>query len=328
MKVNKQKTNIFKNFCAGIKYISKLDKSYIILNIIQLFLIPLQTYSFSFILLKTMRVLESDNPELIILVKEIVPIISVCLICAIINVIISEILQSKDEILVDLLINDLSLKTLEMDYEKLERKQAQDELEIAMRAMYLSNGFMGIITKGFNFLRNLILLIIGSGIILSVNFYLIFIVIILAILKLILNSKKNKNEKKIRDENVTLTRKNAYTNNISQNLGLGKDLRVYNMNEFINEERDSVISKLLKSIGKQYRMRTLYEFIIKVLEIIDLGCLYGFLIYEVLFNNMLISSFSFMISNVSTVIWSINNLTNVFGNIYYSSLNKEKKLLL
>ena len=320
MKDKKQKTNLIKNFWEGIKHITKYDKSYVFLKIINLIIVPFYTYAFSFILLKAMRVLESDNPDFSVLLSQLIPIIVVCLICSIITMIIYEVIYYKDEIIDNLLARELSLKTLEMDYEKLEQKQAQDELDKARRALNTNNGFMGIVTKGFRFLENLFHFIIGSGIILTVNIYLVLIIVLLSIFKLLLNTKQSKDDKEIRDQYTTLWRKNTYTNSISQNLGLGKDLRVYEMNKFINEERDTVNETLLGSIRKQRKRNLFYEFFIKVLEIIDLGCLYGFLIYEVLYNGMQISTFSFMISSVSIVIWSLSSLTKNFGSIYSSSL--------
>ena len=280
MKDKKQKTNLIKNFWEGIKHITKYDKSYVFLKIINLIIAPFYTYAFSFILLKAMRVLESDNPDFSVLLSQLIPIIVVCLICSIITMIIYEVIYYKDEIIDNLLARELSLKTLEMDYEKLEQKQAQDELDKARRALNANNGFMGIVTKGFRFLENLFHFIIGSGIILTVNIYLVLIIVLLSIFKLLLNTKQSKDDKEIRDQYTTLWRKNTYTNNISQNLGLGKDLRVYEMNKFINEERETVNETLLGSLRKQRKRNLFYEFFIKVLEIIDLGCLYGFLIYE------------------------------------------------
>ena len=225
MKDKKQKTNLIKNFWEGIKHITKYDKSYVFLKIINLIIAPFYTYAFSFILLKAMRVLESDNPDFSVLLSQLIPIIVVCLICSIITMIIYEVIYYKDEIIDNLLARELSLKTLEMDYEKLEQKQAQDELDKARRALNTNNGFMGIVTKGFRFLENLFHFIIGSGIILTVNIYLVLIIVLLSIFKLLLNTKQSKDDKEIRDQYTTLWRKNTYTNKISQNLGRGKDLR-------------------------------------------------------------------------------------------------------
>ena len=198
MKDKKQKTNLIKNFWEGIKHITKYDKSYVFLKIINLIIAPFYTYAFSFILLKAMRVLESDNPDFSVLLSQLIPIIVVCLICSIITMIIYEVIYYKDEIIDNLLARELSLKTLEMDYEKLEQKQAQDELDKARRALNTNNGFMGIVTKGFRFLENLFHFIIGSGIILTVNIYLVLIIVLLSIFKLLLNTKQSKDDKEIR----------------------------------------------------------------------------------------------------------------------------------
>lgn len=316
----KKKTHIVKNLFKSIKKIYKIDKGYIIIRLISLLILPFNSYLYSLILLQAIKVLESDNPSFSALFNSIWLIVLICTIFSIYQRITNNLLEMKIETIEYKLKRDFTLETLEMDYEKLEQTTAQEEYEKARQALNGYSGLMGMIIKGFSFLNALLTLLLGCAIIFSVNVYLVIIILVLSLIKLFLRKYGQRKAKEIRDERVIYNRKNNYVNNISLNLSLGKDLRIYNMDKFINEERKSVTGKILENFKKENAMDSIIGTIINFLGVIDRACLYGFLIYEVLYNNMLISTFSFMLSSVYTLINSLNNLNSNIGNLYNNSL--------
>lgn len=129
----------------------------------------------------------------------------------------------------------------------------------------------------------------------------------LAIIKFFLNKYARKKEQtEYRDKLPNINRRISYTDNISRNLSIGKDLRIYKMDKFINKERDRTYTNFF-GILKPYLIReTTVGSFINILEAIDLLAIYGFLIYAVLTKGMLIATFVYMLAAVREFAWSLD----------------------
>ena len=198
-------------------------------------------------------------------------------------------------------------KTLEMDYQLLERPETQDRIEKINRASGSWSGVQGLFERSTYSLSSFISFIVACGIVLSVNIWLIIIVVLLAIFKMFLENANQKKEKtEFQDKTPPIWRRISYVNSISNNFAIGKDLRIYKMNEFIEEERLKATNDFLEVLKKAKKRNLFYRNLVNVVAIIDNLCLYGFMIYEVIENGMSIADFSFMISAVSTLINSLH----------------------
>lgn len=322
-KPKKVKTNVVKNFLKSIKVVFKFDKAFILLNILSTILSSVSPYLYSMIILKTISVLEKENPTFTALFSTVWGVIALNLIFSIISKTINYALDPRRSKIRYCISLEMSLKTLDMEYEKLELPSAQEEYEKASRATGEWRGVCGVINRGFWLLESFITFLIGCGIILTVNPLLVFLVIFLAIIKLLLKRTSQRKAKAINDEQIPIWRKHTYVNNISRNLSIGKDLRIYNMDDFVNEEREAANNKLLKLIKKRTIVTSIYDALVRFLNALDEAFLYGFMVYEVLEKNMLISSFSFMISSVYQVISSLNLITTNYGYLYNCSLQAD-----
>lgn len=198
-------------------------------------------------------------------------------------------------------------KTLEMDYQLLERPETQDRIEKINRASGSWSGVQGLFERSTYSLSSFISFIVACGIVLSVNIWLIIIVVLLAVFKMFLENANQKKEKtEFQDKTPPIWRRISYVNSISNNFAIGKDLRIYKMNEFIEEERLKATNDFLEVLKKAKKRNLFYRNLVNVVAIIDNLCLYGFMIYEVIENGMSIADFSFMISAVSTLINSLH----------------------
>lgn len=145
----------------------------------------------------------------------------------------------------------MSLKSLEIDYEILERPETQDEIEKVRRASGEWSGALGMINYFFFILFDLFSFLIACAIALSVNPLLIIFLIVLSLLKMVFEKIDKKKEKKeFYDKTPSIWRKISYVNNIATNFSIGKDVRVYNMEEFIEEERQKSTGDFLKLLKK------------------------------------------------------------------------------
>lgn len=326
--MKKQKTSTIKNFFKAFKIIYKHEKMYVILRIINTIIEPIRMYVYALILNNAIAVLEEGNPTFEKLVVNVGGIVLINLILSLITRNLYDIISPYAEKLNYKIMLERSLKTLELDYELLEQPEGQEALEKASRYSGEYRGIIGLVNRGLFTIEYLLTALIGSVIILTVNYWLIVLVVILAIVKLVLQNKRQSNSKKIRDEAIPYWRKVNYVNNISTNLSIGKDLRVYNMDKFVQQERESVFAKIMTNTKQRVVDGAKYDVIIQFLSLIDTLALYGFMIYEVLFNNMQISTFSFMIASIQTLVNSIGWLASEYSSMYGCSLETEDHLAI
>ena len=170
-------------------------------------------------------------------------------------------------------------KTLEMDYQLLERPETQDRIEKINRASGSWSGVQGLFERSTYSLSSFISFIVACGIVLSVNIWLIIIVVLLAVFKMFLENANQKKEKtEFQDKTPPIWRRISYVNSISNNFAIGKDLRIYKMNEFIEEERLKATNDFLEVLKKAKKRNLFYRNLVNVVAIIDNLCLYGFMI--------------------------------------------------
>ena len=232
-KKTKLKNKVIKNFFTSLRIIYKHEKKYLFLRLFMTIAEPIKVYMYALILNNAIAVLESPNPtfeKLLINVG----------VATIINLVLGTILRNCQEIswplsekLTYKIILERSIQTLELDYELLEEPTGQEALEKATRYNGEWNGIVGLANRGFRTIQYLIQIIIGSAIILTINIWLVVCIISLAVFKIFLENRRQAKVKSINDEAIPQWRRVNYVNNISTNLSIGKDLRVYNMDRFI-----------------------------------------------------------------------------------------------
>lgn len=324
----KTKNRVLKNFFTSLRIIYKHEKKYLFLRLFMTIAEPIKVYMYALILNNAIAVLESPNPtfeKLLINVG----------VATIINLILGTVLRNCQEIswplsekLTYKIILERSIQTLELDYELLEEPTGQEALEKATRYNGEWNGIVGLANRGFRTLQYLIQILIGSTIILTINIWLVVCIISLAVFKIFLENRRQTKVKSINDEAIPQWRRVNYVNNISTNLSIGKDLRVYNMDRFIEAERTSVFKNILKNIRKRIAYNTTIDIVIYILAAIDSIILYGFLLYEVINNGMLISTFTFMLASISNVTWSLTYFAKEYSNTYRCSLESIDYLVI
>ena len=324
----KVKNKVIKNFWTSLKIIYRHEKKYLFLRIFMTILEPIRLYMYALILNNAIAVLESSSPTFERLLLDVG-------VAVIINLILGTILRNCQEIswplsekLTYKIILERSIKTLELDYELLEEPTGQEALEKGTRYNGEWNGIVGLANRGLLTIQYLIQILIGSAIILTINIWLVVCIISLAVFKIIIENKRQSKVKSINDEAIPHWRRVNYVNNISTNLSIGKDLRVYNMDKFIEDERTNVFKDILKNIRKRIAYNTTIDIVIHVLAAIDQIILYGFLLYEVINHGMLISTFTFMLTSIGNVSRSLTNFAREYSNTYRCSLESIDYLVI
>ena len=325
-----ERPNIFKNFIYSLKKIYNVDKLFVFETILHTIISSLLVFMYPFILKTAIETIELKLDFSHLILKVLI-IILIVLVLSLINNICSYDKSYRARKLSVIFTREYHLNSLKADYEKFELPETQDAFEKGGRAMGTRSGFIGLYTDMFNTISKSIIFIIGCGIVLQVSIWLILIIVFLAIIKLLLTSYNTKKEKtNFYDKTPGLWRKINYTNNISRNLTIGKDLRIYEMDKFINYERQKTIDDYMSLYKKEEIRSNIINVILNILHICDEIALYSFMIYEVINNNLSIADFTFIISSIRTISRSLNIIIYNFSNNLSHSLqvNDYRKFLM
>lgn len=319
MKKEKQKANFFKNLIYAIKTLYKLDKGFVVLRLIAAVFASFNSFLYAYILRAAINGIEKGLDYKDLLLDLLVIVIITFFIQAIMRL--SDVNWYRTSIISMRLNQMTSIKSLDIDYEILERPETQDALEKCYRSLGNYRGIIGLFFYFCWSLQYFLSFIIASAIIISVNWMLVIIIILLSIFKIIIENRNQKRKKReVYDVTPPLWRKINYSDSISTNLSIAKDLRIYKMDEFINYERNKVIDEYLEIEKKDIRKSFIAKVLVELLAIGDGLFLYGFMIYEVLYNNMSIADFTFMVSSVFQLIRSLYQLIKNNSEILYTTL--------
>jgi ATP-binding cassette subfamily C protein len=302
-----KKKGIFSNIIFSIKQINKVDKWYVpLLFVLEILRIP-QVFLFPYILTVIVDGIEQGKDARDVILKAML-VTLICFIVRVLQMLVESNLDTyrKEKVMVSLQ-KKFYRDSLKIDYEKFESSKTQDAFEKAKRALYQNGGMLTIVRSAAEFIGKIFSLAIAATIIIYINLWLGVIIFGLAIIKFFLNKYARKKEQtEYRDKLPNINRRISYTDNISRNLSIGKDLRIYKMDKFINKERDRTYTNFF-GILKPYLIReTTVGSFINVLEAIDLLAIYGFLIYAVLTKGMLIATFVYMLAAVREFAWSLD----------------------
>ena len=308
------KPNIIKNFFYSLKKIYKADKIFFFETMVHTIISALVVYMYPYILKIAIEAIEQKLSFKELILKVFIIVVSV-LVLVFINQTSRRDASYRARKLSALFTRDYHLNSLKTDYEKFELPESQDAFEKGSRALGTRSGFIGLYTNMFTTISKVITFIIGCGIILRVSIWLIVIIVILAILKLLLTTYNTKKEKtNFYDKTPGLWRKISYTNNISKNLTIGKDLRIYEMNKFIDMERQKTIDEYMKLYKKEEIRSNIISTIIECLHVLDEIALYAFMVYEVINHNMSVADFTFIIAAIRTLSNSLTVIINNYSN--------------
>ena len=231
---------------------------------------------------------------------------------------------------------ELSSKILNEDYQKVEPKQCQKEISKAFNSLD-SNwvGIEGMLRQTPTFYINSIGLII-YGVIISIYIpYVAIILIFMTIFNFLLTSKANKyldnNINELNDywyEEMYLTKDVTNCNN-------GKDIRIYQMNNWINKLFRNIKTNSIKIFKKFQKIILASNFSDSIFLFLRDLLSYGLLIVMVIDKKIDVATFTFLIGIVATFstwlngfVESFNELrkNNLMVNRYRNYLNDNKEI--
>lgn len=310
----KKETGIFKYFAYSLNKIWIIDKTYIIYKFVYHILSSIRIFTYSYIIKLALDALERQTTMRNFIIIESLSV-GLALIISIICNCLKNLCITKEENIIAKLNQQFSLDTLNIDYELFEREDLQNMYVQAKKGIS-RQGLFGIVSNGYMIIQNLVTIILASSIIFYVSPFLIIAVFICSLLKYLLQSYREKMKKKDFYDNIPLLdRKISYCDNISKNLMIGKDIRIFNMNKFIEKEREKTTSEYLLLKKNYLKKDLIVNILLEVIIIFDELAMYGFLIYDVIFSGLTIANFVFMLTAVRKFTSSVTELIENYSNI-------------
>ncbi|MDD2259223.1 MAG: ABC transporter ATP-binding protein [Bacilli bacterium] len=296
-----EKAHIVKEFIYAVKEVASIDKLFIYQKILYAILSSVNSFAYAYVIRVAVSAIEQNKP-IEIFIRDVLIVSGIAFLISFGRKMLDQTFWYKSDRIATILKQQKSIRTLEMDYELLERPETQDAAEKATRRINAWNGVMGLVNNGFMLIEHFLMFIIASAIVISVNWLLIIAILVLALFKVLFENKNQKREKhEFYDKTPPMWRRIGYTNNIASTLTIGKDLRIYAMDEFISQERNDATGEYLKIAIKNRKKTIINSILINFITFFDTLLLYGFMIYEVIYNDMKIATFTFMVSSVYTL---------------------------
>lgn len=316
----KVKPNVISNLIYSIKKLFKIDKLFFLLMSIKTLVDATIVFTYPYILKTAVEGIELKKSFKEVIFEVLVIVLINLILSIISNYINRDTYQYRRQKMSFALIKEFKLNSLKFDYEKFEASDIQDDFEKAGRALNAYGGLIDSVVYSFTCFSNVLSFVIASAIIISINGWLVLCILVLSIIKLFLENYNRKKEKEdFNDKTPNVWRRIGYANNISKNLSIGKDLRIYAMNKFIAEERRKSSNDYLRYYKKNAIRNFIIYSIIDFLKALDEILLYAFMIYEVIYNNMMIATFTFMLSAVRELIGSIDIIITWGGQVINNS---------
>lgn len=218
---------------------------------------------------------------------------------------------------------DLNKKMMECKYQAIETPEFLDLKTKAECFLYGNGqGFGSILKHAFAIIGYILTLVGLSSIIMRLHIGLAFCITVLVIINSYIFSRTNQSAMKFTLDRSKVERRMSYYSETMQNFRYGKEIRTYNLQNWILEKYINELSAFFSFYRKTAAQRFKGSFIASCIFAIQLIISYYYVIVEVFTNSITVGSFSMYLSAITsfssslrTLIFSIVEL-NQF-NIYY-----------
>ncbi len=203
-------------------------------------------------------------------------------------------------------IGNIIMKT---DFAKTESKYFLELKQKAEKFIYGNGtGFGKIIEDFVSLIGKLIRMLIVVVTVINLNFFLIIFLFLIIIINSIATTNKQKREIKLNFEKVQHERRSTYFSNLFQDFRFGKEIRVFNLGNYLLEKYDIELLKMQQFYTKIANNNIKNGMIVIILSFTQQVLSYVFLIYEVINTSITIGQFNMYLA-------AINNFTNILKDI-------------
>lgn len=201
-------------------------------------------------------------------------------------------------------------KSLSIDYEKLENPQVLDEQQKAMNAVKdQMKGIPGMM-KGILKVGTLaVQTIAAASIIFKLNPILVVVLLVLILVQFVpVDRTKRRDKREVWDQLSPFWRKIFNLNRLTSHYEYAKDIRIYDMSDWIYNRQLDVNKKVQQYVNHSRNIWVKCHAIIHLFKLLQEVLLYVYLTYSVIYRGLLISDFTFYVSAVVSFSSAVGDL--------------------
>lgn len=208
------------------------------------------------------------------------------------------------------MIEQLSSKIVEMDYYIIEKSNMQDKINLCRD--YINDGILQKVIDLFNNLITNIITIIGIiYIIRKIDLVILIIILIFTLINSYFNAKSQNSNNKFMESTKNINRKCNYIHDIMVDFSYGKELRLYNVIDFLSEKYTILRKQFFKIKSSMF-----FDFEMPNIISNITGLIQRIYIYVVMIKKYLVEGIQ--LGDFSGFTMAINQFSDSITNIMYS----------
>ncbi len=213
------------------------------------------------------------------------------------------------------LVKERIAKSMRMEYEQLETPDMLDRLQKAKRATgHMWGGVEGLMRDMWQFMIQFTSVIAAVAIIATLDLRLVLIILVLSLIQFeYFDYIRLKDKAVMWDAMAGTWRRLEYMQTVSTDFTYAKDIRLYGMKDWLNKKHEEVNAE---ELSRWVQSRTYWQYnslFSSVISLIRNVIIYGWMIYDMLFNGMSIGDFTLYVGSAVTMSMSINAFLQSVG---------------
>lgn len=198
-----------------------------------------------------------------------------------------------------------------IDYELLESQKMQD---LVKRAEDGADGMDSLLYNITTFGFHLFKVLIACAIIFTASPWMILLVVVFSIGRYLVSDHTKKWVKEhVDNENIPARRQEKYYGSVTRDFKYGKDIRLFHMADGLYSRLEEVQTEIYKRSNRGRRIKMLADNTNVALELfIQTGIMYGWMVYDVLFNGMTIGNFTLYLGSIRRFGGAVSNVFSDF----------------
>ncbi|MCC8192713.1 MAG: ABC transporter ATP-binding protein/permease [Ruminococcus sp.] len=212
-------------------------------------------------------------------------------------------------------------KFMAMDFEKLENPEMLDEAEKAGKGCDFGGGILIGLCHTEYFLKDLVSAIIAAVVAATLNPWLLLVFTAIGLIKAVIQVRtKEVDKRECWDKMSPYYRKLRYLGQVQSDFSFAKDVRLFNMREFLKKKHiatNAAAHKLFlghKNRWLKWNVKNL------ALSLLEMALQYGYLIYAFCFGDLTIANFTLYITVMNTYTNSIRYLFDHYAELKNNSM--------
>ncbi len=211
----------------------------------------------------------------------------------------------------------LAEKISHADLEQLESNEYMDMKERAFKFLYANGrGFASILNDAFDIVAKIISFIVIIAIIATFDIAIIFMLILMVAITSLVDTKAKRDSYKMDMEKAPFERRGQYYIDILSNYEYGKEVRTYNLFDWITQKYKQQLDNTFVFYKISGRKSCASKIINEICNFIQTAIVYGYLIFQVWFDIITLGNFTVYLNAINQFSGAMKGIMDSITNIY------------